>query len=457
MIGGDAVLEAVRSAGVLRDVAAHGAGGLARGIGHVVEPVRQRPPRRAGRSRRRAGPPRAGGPGSTSRIRFIRVRATRTASGSATAPPESPVPAPRATNGIAGEVQQAHDLPDLGRGSPACTTTPGIRLAGREGRPWCRSRARRAGGAPIAGRRCRPSAAIRSGVMTRRTRRAGRATAAVGVRPPVDPERRLDAAGEDRDEQEERLDPPRRRALRPGAAASRPGRSRARRRRGTRARAHRPAGCGLLGLDIVELAQQRGVAAEQLPQTGRQARRPAWVPASSSKVSHHGHMVRRGPRPPAPSGRSVHRRSTMMLERPSGSSWLTRTSAMQPTVPGVGQSRRRFARRRDPEAPISREAVGQHLPVAWLEDVERERRAGEEDDGEGEDGQPEGHGWESRRYHSAAPQAVRRYARPHRHDAGRYATSSRTSSRRSGGQKTSEGSPRRSSVTVREDPSRRSG
>ena len=42
MVGGDAVLEAVRSAGVLRHVAAQGAGALAGGVGGVVEPVGQR-------------------------------------------------------------------------------------------------------------------------------------------------------------------------------------------------------------------------------------------------------------------------------------------------------------------------------------------------------------------------------------------------------------------------------
>ena len=49
------------------------------------------------------------------------------------------------------------------------------------------------------------------------------------------------------------------------------------------------------------------------------------------------------------------------------------------------------ARRGDPEASVPREAVGQHAPVARLEDVQRERRAGEEDDSQGEDREPEGH------------------------------------------------------------------
>ena len=37
MVGGDAVLEAVRATRVLGHVAAHGAGGLARRVGHIVE------------------------------------------------------------------------------------------------------------------------------------------------------------------------------------------------------------------------------------------------------------------------------------------------------------------------------------------------------------------------------------------------------------------------------------
>ena len=74
-----------------------------------------------------------------------------------------------------------------------------------------------------------------------------------------------------------------------------------------------------------------------------------------------------------------------MLERPSGSSWLTRTSAVQPTMPGSGSSPVPPGGR-DPEAPVAREAVGQHAPVARLEDVQRERRAGEQDDAEREDG-----------------------------------------------------------------------
>ena len=74
-----------------------------------------------------------------------------------------------------------------------------------------------------------------------------------------------------------------------------------------------------------------------------------------------------------------------MFERPSGSSWLTRTSAMQPTVPGSGASALGPGRR-DAEAPVAGQAVGQHAPVARLEDVERQRGAGEEHDREREDG-----------------------------------------------------------------------
>ena len=62
VIGGDAVLEAVRPAGVLGDVAADGAGRLAGGIGDVVQAVRRDrlgEPRvhHAGLERRRAGAP----------------------------------------------------------------------------------------------------------------------------------------------------------------------------------------------------------------------------------------------------------------------------------------------------------------------------------------------------------------------------------------------------------------
>ena len=78
-----------------------------------------------------------------------------------------------------------------------------------------------------------------------------------------------------------------------------------------------------------------------------------------------------------------------MFDRPSGSSWLTRTSAVQPTMPGSGASLL-GARGRDPEPPVTGEAVGEHLPVARLEDVQRKRRAGEEDDRQRKDGQAHG-------------------------------------------------------------------
>ena len=81
-----------------------------------------------------------------------------------------------------------------------------------------------------------------------------------------------------------------------------------------------------------------------------------------------------------------------MLERPSGSSWFTRISRDAADRPGSG-IRVVPSRRRDAEAPVALQAVGQHPPVPRLEDVQRKRRAGKEDDGEGEDGKPEGHEW----------------------------------------------------------------
>ena len=81
-----------------------------------------------------------------------------------------------------------------------------------------------------------------------------------------------------------------------------------------------------------------------------------------------------------------------MLDRPSGSSWFTRISATQPTVPGVRHARRRAPAGVMPNRRSPCEAVGQHPPVARLEDVQRKRRAGKEDDREREDRKPEGHG-----------------------------------------------------------------
>jgi hypothetical protein len=45
------------------------------------------------------------------------------------------------------------------------------------------------------------------------------------------------------------------------------------------------------------------------------------------------------------------------------------------------------AGRRDAEPPIAREAIRQQLPVAGLEDMQRKRRAGKENNREGEDGE----------------------------------------------------------------------
>ena len=98
VIGRDAVLERVRPAGVLGDVAADGAGRLAGGIGRVEEPVR--PPRRASPTGSRRPPRRRRG-GWRGRWRrcgscgWCRPSPARRAAGSRH---DSPVPAPRGTN-----------------------------------------------------------------------------------------------------------------------------------------------------------------------------------------------------------------------------------------------------------------------------------------------------------------------------------------------------------------------
>ena len=63
VVGGDAVLEAVRPAGVLGDVAADGAGRLARGVGDVVQAERRHGLGEPGVDHARAAPRRAGAPG----------------------------------------------------------------------------------------------------------------------------------------------------------------------------------------------------------------------------------------------------------------------------------------------------------------------------------------------------------------------------------------------------------
>ena len=95
----EAVLEAVGAAGVLGDVAADRADLLARRVGRVVEALAARQPAsprgssRPARRRRDRCRDRARGSGSCARAR------SRSRRRCGSAPPESPVPAPRATNG----------------------------------------------------------------------------------------------------------------------------------------------------------------------------------------------------------------------------------------------------------------------------------------------------------------------------------------------------------------------
>ena len=118
MIGGDAVLEAVRTAGVLGDVAADRAGRLARGVGHVVEPERRHrlgEPRvdharlhhRAAAGRIDLEDPVHPGEGDEHRVGVGQGAAGEPGAG------------PAGHERHAGEMEQAHDLAHLVRRSPA--------------------------------------------------------------------------------------------------------------------------------------------------------------------------------------------------------------------------------------------------------------------------------------------------------------------------------------------------
>ena len=154
------------SARVLGDVPADGACGLAGRVGHVVQAVRRHRLGEARVDHARLQAWRGGGPGPPCRIRFSRVSATSTASGSATAPPESPVPAPRATNGVPVRCIRRSSS-RTSAAEPGITTTPGY--DSRVGRPsmvYVASSARR--WRTHRGPTMRPSASTISGLMRRR-------------------------------------------------------------------------------------------------------------------------------------------------------------------------------------------------------------------------------------------------------------------------------------------------
>ena len=123
VVGREAVLEAVRTAGVLGDVAADRADDLTRGVGREVVP----------------GPTAAETstfvtPGSTTTrplgrstasTRFILVSAMRMPSASGSAPPESPEPAPRATNGTPAS-KHARTTRATSAAEAGSTTAPGV-------------------------------------------------------------------------------------------------------------------------------------------------------------------------------------------------------------------------------------------------------------------------------------------------------------------------------------------
>ena len=125
VVGGEAVLQAVRAAGVLRDVAADRADLLA-------GRVRARSSSRAGAAALVTC--RLITPGSTtarwssrstSRMRRIREVTISTPSACGSAPPDSPVPEPRATNGTPASAQARTVAATLARSSRAARTSAG--------------------------------------------------------------------------------------------------------------------------------------------------------------------------------------------------------------------------------------------------------------------------------------------------------------------------------------------
>ena len=95
----ETVLQAMHATGILGDVAADGAGDLRRGIRRVVEPEVLPLPARSRGCARRAARARCARAGSICRMQLNFARLSSTPSASGSAPPESPVPAPRATTG----------------------------------------------------------------------------------------------------------------------------------------------------------------------------------------------------------------------------------------------------------------------------------------------------------------------------------------------------------------------
>ena len=131
VVDGEAVLEAVGAARVLGHVAADRADLLARRIRAHRRSRPARPPASRRGSRRPARRRRAATARSISRIRFIRASEITIPSATGKAPPESPVPAPRATNGMPSRAQirttPCTSAVDAGR-----TTSSGMRAPAGE-------------------------------------------------------------------------------------------------------------------------------------------------------------------------------------------------------------------------------------------------------------------------------------------------------------------------------------
>ena len=129
----DARREAVRAAGVGRDVAADRAGLLRRRIGRVVQARGATTARVRSRLSTPGSTHATRACGSTSRTRFIWVVTITSGSSSGVAPPASPVPLPRATNGRPWRraMRTAAATSSADRGQHTATALPSLTPASR--------------------------------------------------------------------------------------------------------------------------------------------------------------------------------------------------------------------------------------------------------------------------------------------------------------------------------------
>ena len=204
-----------------------------------------------------------------------------------------------------------------------------------------------------------------------------RAAFAVGVRLPMNGEPLLDRAGEDGKQQEQGLDPPGGRTLRQQPLLDARGRTRCFRRHERKASTASSGRTGSSGSASLS------------------SRRPAKYVANELAAALDVFGWRLGVRPhrrmsePWPRGR-VQTRPTSGRAEPRRRQ-PRRCSTARPAAPDSPAPRRHSRRcraragpavpdRGDAKPPVARQAIGQHPPVARLEDVERQRSPGKQHD-----------------------------------------------------------------------------